>query len=169
LQKSRQALRHHEQLAEAAMRAASVKQYTPSDTIRPPVRAPPALNPSEASTSQTDANRLVPLTLEDEASLAKVPWYCGELDRATIVRTLLQCEEGAFVVRHSASQQHCLALSVNVPPAHNANRVSHFLIMSVQGGFRLKVRAVLVDEMTLVFRVAPSSSRRSPRSSRTTR
>lgn len=72
--------------------------------------------------------------------LQRLAYFCRNPNREEVYSVLQQMPEGAFILRYSESRKRCLALTVRVPEDENSSKISHFLIIRNEQGFRIKVR-----------------------------
>ncbi|XP_053679490.1 uncharacterized protein LOC128730467 [Anopheles nili] len=65
-------------------------------------------------------------------------WYHEDLPRNLSLELLMDKQPGSFLVRKSATQPDCYALSLRVPPG-SGPRIAHYLIVrTAANGFRIK-------------------------------
>uniref|UniRef100_A0AC35FVS9 SH2 domain-containing protein n=1 Tax=Panagrolaimus sp. PS1159 TaxID=55785 RepID=A0AC35FVS9_9BILA len=70
--------------------------------------------------------------------LQRLAYFCNNPNKFEVYAILSQMPEGAFLLRYSESRRRCLALSVRVPDSYDDSKISHYLIIRNQQGFRLK-------------------------------
>lgn len=60
--------------------------------------------------------------------------------RDAIMTNLNEKPVGAFVLRISGSRKQCLALSIRIPEEKGLKKISNYLIVRNEQGFKIKVR-----------------------------